>query len=44
MNELGDISYYGDIVDKNYNKASKWYQKSANLGDDYAKKIKNFNR
>jgi TPR repeat protein len=38
MNELGDIYYYGDIVDKNYDKASKWYQKSANLGDDYAKK------
>lgn len=37
MNELGDIYYYGDIVNKNYDKAFKWYQKSANLGNDYAK-------
>ena len=44
MNELGDIYYYGDIVDKNYDKAFKWYQKSANLGNDFAKEqLKNLN-
>lgn len=39
QNELGDCYYYGLGVEQNYEEAVKWYRKSAEQGNEYAKKI-----